>query len=444
MNRVSLRPLGALLVLLLLMACGEDRPKADPALLADKGLLHRNVDQLTQVIIHDAFSPPVASRIYAYTSLAAYEAVRFQQQGYLSIAAQLQGFEQLPQPESGKSYNYLLAATRAFFTVARGVTFSKDTIDQYEQAVYKDFKSLLPEEDYERSLAFGEEVGKGVLKRTQADFYKETRGMAKFIGDQSEGKWRPTPPDYMDGAEPHWMRMRPMAIDSCGQFKCPPPPAFNTDTTSEFFRGVREVYEIGKNLSEEQRNIARYWDDNPFVMEHAGHLMYANKKITPVGHWIGITTIATRMRDLSAVEAAQAYVLTSVSIYDAFIACWAEKYRTNVIRPVTVINEFVDRGWSPYLQTPPFPEYPSGHSSISAAAAAVLTQRFGDNFAFEDTSDLRYIGMKRNFSSFKQAAMEASLSRVYGGIHYRTGIDMGAAQGTGVGEFVNKKIRLKE
>jgi membrane-associated phospholipid phosphatase len=137
-------------------------------------------------------------------------------------------------------------------------------------------------------------------------------------------------------------------------------------------------------------------------------------------------------------------MMTAVAIFDTFIGCWEEKYRTQVLRPVTVINDQIDRNWQPMLQTPPFPEYTSGHSGISAAAATVLTRRFGDNFAFTDTSDLEYIGMKRDFQSFAQAAAEASVSRVYGGIHYRSGVEAGAAQGVKVGSFVFDKLKTRE
>ena len=356
----------------------------------------------------------------------------------------MHGFAPIPQPENNKEYNYLLAATKAFFTVAEKITFSKDTLIKYEDKVYKDFASLLDRETYQRSVAFGEAVGKKVLERTSIDKYKETRGMPKFIGTNEPGKWRPTPPDYLDAAEPHWSKIMPLVVDSAAQIKCPPPPPYSTDTTSAFYKTANEVYTIGKNLTDEQRTIARYWDDNPFVMEHSGHMMFGNKKITPVGHWIGITTIATKMKNLDAVETAQIYALTATAIFDAIISCWDTKFRTQLVRPITVINEFIDQNWQPFLQTPPFPEHTSGHSGISAAAATILTSLLGDNIAFEDTSDLHYIGMKRNFQSFMQAALEASISRVYGGIHYRTGVEAGTEQGKKVGAYVLSKIKLKE
>jgi len=432
------------LLLVWFISCKEENQKADKRILTDVSVLHRNMKQLTEVIIHDAFGPPVASRIYAYTSLAAYEAIRFDEPGYPSLTNQFNGFPVMPLPEKNKHYNYLLAATKAFFTVAENITFSKDTLLNYENRLLTDFKALMDEEAFNRSLALGDSVGKIILQRAAKDNYKQTRGMAKFLGSNDPGKWRPTPPDYMDASEPYWAMIKPLALDSSSQFKCPAPPAYNADKKSDFYKMANEVYSVTMALTDEQKTITRYWDDNPFVMEHSGHLMYANKKITPPGHWIGITGIASKLKELNAVETAQAYSLTAASMFDTFIACWEEKYRSQVVRPVTVINELIDRNWQPILQTPPFPEYTSGHSGISAAAAAVLAKRFGNNFAFEDTSDLDYIGMKRNFTSFQQAAQEASISRVYGGIHYRKSVDAGARQGMMIGEFVNSKVRLRE
>ncbi len=426
------------------LGCNTKHEKADPKLLTDRDLMHRNMNQLTEVIINDMFSPPVSSRIYAYTSLAAYEAIKFDKPGYSSITEKLNSFPSMPLPEKNKPYNYLLAATKAFFTVAEKITFSADTLNNYKNRVFADFKTLLNEETYNRSIEFGSAVGKEILERTTKDNYKQTRGMPKFLGSNETGKWRPTPPDYSDAAEPNWSMILPLAIDSSAGFKCPLANPYSTDTTSAFYKNLYEVYTIGANLTDEQKLIAKYWDDNPFVTEYSGHLMYGNKKITPVGHWIGITSIACKMKNLDAVETARLYSLTTTAIFDAIITCWEEKFRSQQVRPITVINELIDRGWQPFLQTPPFPEHTSGHSGISASAATVLTVMLGDNFAFEDTSDLAYIGMKRSFKSFNQAAQEASLSRVYGGIHYRNGVDAGAFQGRQIAEYVLNKLSPKD
>lgn len=428
------------LALSILFACKQaNKPKP---LLSDVEILHQNEDQLTQLIIYDVFSPPVASRIYAYASLASYEAVKNADPKYVSVTNQLNGFDPAPAPQKGKKYNYTLAATKAFFTVVHKFTFSVDSIKRYEDEVYGQFKMNMDSATYMRSVDFGEQIGRNILKRAATDNYAQTRGKPRFLGSNDSGKWHPTAPDYMDGVEYCWGTMKTFVLNSSSQFAPPPPPQFSTDKNSTYFKQNLEVYNQSKNLNQEQKDVARYWDDNPFVVEHAGHMTFANKKITPGGHWIGITAIACKKSHADAVKTAQAYALTSVAMYDAFICCWQEKYRSNYIRPVTVINEKIDRDWLPRLQTPPFPEYPSGHSTITRSAAVMLTRLFGDNFAFQDTSDLHYIGMQRHFTSFVQAANEASVSRYYGGIHYLNSVNVGADQGKKVSDYIIAKLKI--
>ncbi|MBC6490124.1 vanadium-dependent haloperoxidase [Flavihumibacter stibioxidans] len=402
-------------------------------------VLHNNQKVLTDLIIYDVFTPPVAARIYSYTSLASYEAVRHSKPGAPSLTAKLNGFAPMPEPEKGKSYNFLLAASKAFFTVAYKVTFSIDTLKVYEKELLQNFRNELDAETFDRSIAYGESVGRQVLARAAVDNYPQTRGKPRFIGSKEPGKWRPTPPDYSDAVEPCWGDMKGFVLDSGSQFKLPPPPVYSMDSSSAFFKFAYEVYSIGKNLTKEQKDIATYWDDNPFVVEHAGHMMFANKKITPGGHWMGIASIACKKDKADAEKTARVLALTAVGLMDGFVSCWEEKYASQVIRPVTVINEFIDESWSPFLQTPPFPEYPSGHSVISASAATILTKLIGENFSFHDDSDKEYIGMEKDFNSFMEAANEASISRVYGGIHYRSGVDAGARQGVLVGNLVINK-----
>ena len=433
----NLKPLFVLVYCIIFMMGCQSKNKV---VLTDAAVLHQNQDQLTQLIIYDVFTPPVASRIYVYSSLASYEAMRYAKPGSISIAEKLRGFQKMPAPEAGKNYQYALAATKAFFTVVHKVVFSLDSLKAYEDKTFAAFKSELDEETFNRSMAFGEAVGKAILNRAVTDGYAKSRGKPKNLGSIEPGKWRPTPPDYLDGVEWCWNTMHPLVLDTCSQFMPPRPPAYSLDTSSVFYKEVKEVYEIGKNLTEEEKTIARYWDDNPFVIEHSGHMMFGNKKITPGGHWMGIAAIAAQQTKADAVKTAEGYALTAIALYEAFISCWDEKYRSNVVRPVTVINEAMDKGWVTFLQTPPFPEYTSGHSTITASAAVVLSYLYGDKFAFQDTSDLRYIGMQRHFNSFSEAAAEASISRVYGGIHYRNSVDAGAAAGKQVGDFVIRKI----
>ena len=428
-----------LFILLILTQTGCRQ--SDTTRLSDTEILHQNQYKLTQIIIYDVFTPPVASRLYAYTSLASYEAIRFSNKGAASIAEKLNGFGSMPSPEKDKSYDFALAATKAFFTVARKVkVFSVDSLTDYENGIYKGYREILDKETYNSSLAFGDTVAMAILKRAYSDGYLQSRGKPKYLGSDEQGKWRPTPPDYLDGVEWCWNTMLPFAIDSASQFMPSRPPQYSLDKNSFFNKNLEEVYYINKNLTEEQKEIARYWDDNPFVIEHSGHMMFGNKKITPGGHWMGICAIASKLSAADEVTTAKALALTAIALHDAFIACWDEKYRSSYVRPVTAINESIDKYWMPFLQTPPFPEYTSGHSTISASAATVLTSLFGRNFAFQDTSDLRYIGMQRHFNSFNEAAAEASVSRIYGGIHYRFTADTSAVQGRRVGEFILKKL----
>jgi len=221
-----------------------------------------------------------------------------------------------------------------------------------------------------------------------------------------------------------------------------PPPPYSDDTTSVFFKAARAVYDQNKHLTKSQDTIARYWDDNPSTVGHNGHLTLAYKKITPGGHWIGITTIASRQTHADGIKTAQAYALTSIALFESFITCWEVKYKYAYVRPVTIINDKFDKNWLPLLQTPPFPEYTAGHSTISAASATVLSHEFGENFAFHDTSDLKYIGLQRDFKSFKQAAEETALSRFYGGIHFLNSSLVGAEQGKKVGELIWQRLKL--
>jgi len=404
-------------------------------------VVHQNQDQLTQVIIYDVFTPPVASRIYAYTSLAAYEAIRFEKPGNESIVVKMNGFDKMPLPDKDKKYNFTLSASQAFFTVAHKVVFSVDSLRNYEAKLFATFKKVINDDSvYERSIAFGTAVGQAVLKRAATDNYFKTRGKSKYLGSNEPGKWRPTQPDYLDGVEWCWNTMQPLLLDSASQFSPGPPPVFSTDTTSKFFKAAKEVYDINKLLTAEQKKIARFWDDNPFVIEHSGHLSFGSKKITPGGHWMGIAAIAARQTAADEVKAAQTYALTATALFEGFISCWDTKYKWAYIRPVTFISDRIEKTWSPFLQTPPFPEYTSGHSTITASAATVLTQLYGDKFAYNDTSDLRYIGMQRHFNSFLEAADECSVSRLYGGIHYRLSVDTGALYGRKIGKYIIRKL----
>jgi hypothetical protein len=169
-----------------------------------------------------------------------------------------------------------------------------------------------------------------------------------------------------------------------------------------------------------------------------------SKKITPGGHWMSIAGIAARTAGVDAMRASEAYILTAVALADGFISCWDEKYRSCLTRPVTVINQEIDPTWSPILQTPAFPEYTSGHSVVSGAASTVLTALFGEPFAYVDSTEVEFGLTVRWYDSFRQAADEAAMSRLYGGIHYRPAIENGVAQGRAVGQRVVEQLHTRE
>jgi hypothetical protein len=412
----------------------------------DPELLHAAVQQLTGVIVYDIMSPPQASRAYAYASIAAYEALRPGDSAYRSLAGQLNGLgpPPVPAPEEGVEYYLPLAGVHAFMTVGRALTFSRERMDSLRSAMHERMRRTgIPAPVVDRSIAYGERVAQHILAWAAQDRFLETRGYPKYTVTAVAGRWRPTPPGYMDAVEPSWARVRPFVLDSASQFRPPPPLPFDMAAGSPFFRQAKEVFDVGRRLTEEQRRILAFWDDNPYVMHVQGHTMFATKKATPGGHWMGITGVAARKAGADLIRSAGAYARTAIALADGFISCWDEKYRSNVIRPETVINDFLDEGWQPALQTPPFPEYTSGHSVISTAAAMVLTDEFGDGFAFDDSTEALYGLPVRSFTSFNEAAAEAAISRLYGGIHYRMAIDAGVAQGRNVGELVVRRVQTR-
>ncbi|MEJ7692794.1 vanadium-dependent haloperoxidase [Daejeonella sp.] len=405
----------------------------------DPVLYSKTVGALTDVITHDIFSPPVASRIYAYSNLAAYEVMASKSAKYKSLSGKLTGLHKLLKPE--KPVNIELASLLAFMYVGQELTFSKDST----QKIIDGFIGLakakgMPAEMIENSQNYANEAGKAVIDWSKKDNYKQMRSAVKYTVNNSESRWVPTPPAYMPAVEPNWMKLRPVLIDSASQFLPIPPSEFSKDKDSKFYSLAMEVYKTGSELSEEQKAIADFWDCNGFKMNISGHVMFATKAMTPGGHWMGITGIVCNNQKADFAKTVFSYTGVSFAIMDSFIACWNTKFVYSLLRPETYINLYIDDNWRPYLQTPPFPEYTSGHSIISSASATVLTSIFGKNTAFTDSTERRWGWPDRKFASVKQAAQEAAVSRLYGGIHYREAMDEGSKEGAKIGEFVFNKI----
>lgn len=427
-----------LIMLLLIYQCSFGRPKDWEN---DATPLHRAQKALTDVIIHDVFSPPVASRIYAYTNIAAYEVLVKSHPHYNSLFNQVNDFPEIP-AASGNICGSL-ASVYAFLLTGKSLVFSEAVLQDSANQILKWYKEKKIDADVvNASLKYGEQVAAIILGWAAKDKYKETRSLRRYKFLKEEGKWIPTPPVYMAAIEPYWNRIRPLILDSCSQFKPAPALPFSTDKGSSFYHQALEVYNMGRSLSGGQKAIANFWDCNPFAVTTEGHLNYAVKKISPGGHWISIAGLVCRKTNTDITKSAATYSLTAIALFDGFIICWDEKYRSNVIRPETFINKYVDESWRPLLQTPPFPEYSSGHSVISTAAAVMLTHIFGDKFGFDDDTEVEFGLPVRHFSSFVAACNEAATSRLYGGIHYRAAIKNGQKQGRNMGNWILQKIHL--
>lgn len=420
--------------------------KSEPIIITAEDF-HRSVDKVGEIMVHDIFSPPVASRVFAYPNIAAYEIIAKKNDKFRSLENQLTGLTGIPEPPADQPINFQLAALIAHMDLNKRLIFSEEIVETYRDSLYEVWSNKNLDE-FKASKTYGLQVAAHIFWWMDQDNYKQTRTMSKFSVDTDDpSRWQPTPPSYMDGLEPHWNKIRPFVIDSAAQFKPVPPPPFSMEKASDFYKELKEVYDISNEITEsgdesEEVAIAQFWDCNPYVSVSRGHLMFATKKITPGAHWIGITKIACRQRNNDFDDTVHAYTKTSIAIADAFISCWDEKYRSNLIRPETLINQYIDDAWKPVLQTPPFPEYVSGHSVASGAAAVILTNIFGDNFAFADDTELPYGLPVRKFESFNEAANEAAISRMYGGIHYRAAVEIGIKQGRDIGDFVVGKLKM--
>jgi hypothetical protein len=433
----------AAVVAVLIVSCKE---KNYSKVTGDPILYSKTVKKLNDIVLENNFPPMIASRNYVYANIAAYECIVAGDSSYQTLSGQIKHMPAMPAPEAGKKIDFQLAALLAFTKVGNAVTFPEGSMmAYYDELLEKADDAGMPGEVLENTKAFSDKVFAAIMDWSKKDNYAQTRSASKYTVTDEEGRWVPTPPSYTSALEAHWMEIRTLVLDSAGQCRPDPAPEFNIkDTSSVFYKGTMEVKRVGDSLTEEQKHIADFWDDNPFKMNVSGHVMFATKKFSPAGHWMNIVGIVADKAKVDFNATVYAYAKSSVALYDAFISCWEEKFRSNVVRPETVINKYIDPEWRPYIQTPPFPSYTSGHSVISGSVAEVMTEIFGDNFSYTDTSEIEFGIPHRSFTSFRQAALEASWSRMYGGIHYRFDLENGNKEGIEVGKLVVDRIRMRK
>lgn len=379
------------------------------------------------------FSPPVASRAFGYLGLALYESIVPGMPGYTSLAGQLNELSSLPvaQPDEPLHWPTVANASMAMMTrmmFSNATPENKGRIDQLERSLPlkygQDFDpNTYTPEIINRSDSFGKLMAMAIMTWARTDGGHEAwgplrRNRANYVPPSGAGLWTATPPAFAKPLLPYWGENRPFVLKSVQDCPAPPPPEYSEDANSKFYKDAQEVYRISNAATQEQRQFALYWADDP------------GKTPTPAGHWSFIANDLLKTRKASLAEAAVTHVRLNIAMADAFTAGWATKYALNVLRPVTYVQGSFDSNWVPSLMTtPPFPEYPSGHSVQSSSAAGVLEQIFGANTAFTDNTHNDRGWGPRTFPSFSAAANEAALSRLYAGIHFRFGVEGGQVQG---------------
>lgn len=412
---------------------GED-PGPDP--VTSPALASAWQDLVVDLVREEYLYPPPAARLYAYAGLMVYEGLVHGYPGYRSLAGQLNGLA-LPPPDPGAVYDWYTvasAAERAILTAlfedAADATYAR--IDALAESQLASRRAAgVAESVLARSVAYGERLAAALDAWCRTDGFADTRGRP-YTPPTGDGMWVPTPPLHEAALEPHWGALRPLVLTSTAECDVVgDPPAYSLDPGSPFWRDLQEVYAVSKTLTEEQRAIALYWADDPGLTG------------APPGHWITIARQLNDQLDLTLIEAAETYALVGVGLHDAFLSAWRTKYRTNYLRPVTAVQRLIDPTWLPIVETPPFPEFTSGHSTGSGSMIEVLGHLHGPATGFTDAAHVGRGMPARTYASFEEAGLEASFSRLYGGIHFRTAKEKGVEQGRCVGALVTARVRTR-
>jgi hypothetical protein len=378
------------------------------------------------------YSPPVASRSFAYLGVTGYEVVVSGTPGLSSLAGQLNGLTALPRrprmvyDEAVVMQAAMALSVRAFF--GNTGPSGQQAMDRMEAVLAAQVAEGLPPDVVQRSTELGQRIAQHILDWSASDGGAVVENMGfprEWQVSGAPGRWVPTSLVAQQQAPllPGWGQNRPFAMPAGSTCDLPPPPAYSEDPESAFMTQAQEVYDVSKALTDEQKTIARFWSDDPMLSP------------TPPGHWVALVLTLVDREGLDTPRTADALMRVGVGVADGFIGCWWGKFEYDTVRPVTVIKALIDPKWEPLLITPPFPEYPSGHSTQSGAAAAVLSAVFGADYAFDDPTHEEDGIAARPFASFRAAAEEAAVSRLYGGIHFRAANEAGLAQGACIGGY---------
>lgn len=399
------------------------------------------VNAINMVMIHDVVAPPVAARYYAYFMLGAYQIISEDEKKIPAAAAFIKNFPaniKLPLTD----FDHRIAAIYCILETGKIMLPSGYMLQEDEDTFITELhKANINQQVIDQSIAIAKQVAAQVIGFSKTDNYSKLSMRLRYTPKKGEEYWYSTPPAYLDAVEPNWKTIRPLVIDSSSQFIPIRPVKFSKDTSSAFFKLAKEVYDASINPIQDHLDKASFWDCNPFAVTTSGHMSIGFKKISPAGHWMNIAALVSKKANISFNQSILVVTLESVTLMDAFICCWEEKYRSNRVRPESYINKNIDINWKPLLQTPPFPEYTSGHAVGSNASATILTYLLGDHFTYTDDTEIPFGVGPRSFTSFAMAAEEASISRLYGGIHYMDSIREGNKQGKDVANNIIEKIK---
>lgn len=384
-------------------------------------------------VMAERINPPAGARLYGYAGLTLYQAVLPGMPTNFSYANQLNGLTDFPFIDPSSVYDWITTANAASKVVMIGLFPKSDETQAAAEKLYNRYlerrkQDGIAEDVLERSIRFGQMTAQHILDWASTDQYTETRDLV-YEMPVGEMAWEPTTPGFA-AVEPFWGQLRPFALSWNAECALRPRIEFSPDKNSAFYQQAMEVKLVGDKLTQAQKDTAQYWLDN--LIETG----------TPAGHWMLIGSGLVSQLKLTLARSVEMYSLLGITVADAFIGCWSVKYTYNLLRPETYIKRYIQPQWQPYIQTPAFPEYPSGHSVVSGAAAETLTFMFG-HLAFTDHSKTRFNMPPRKYLSFYQAADEAAWSRLYGGIHYRLGIEMGLRHGECIGRAITQRINMK-
>lgn len=420
---------------MLILSCKE---KIEVYEVFDSSAIHTANRKLIEISIEDIYSPPVATRVFAYPNLVSYE-IYINGKGK-SVLNNLVLDPIQSTLSDTVNIDYSIASIEAFAIMSKKLVFSEymaDSIKHYFNQLA--LSKGVSQKRLEKSISYAKSICDQVNDWLDQDNYAKVKADDFYTIRGHDSTWVLTPPNYEPALEPNWKNLRTLVIGDVKKFQPKPRPPYSSDPSSAFYKEAYKVYLQGNDNIDSTKSLAKHWDCNPNEFIQKGHNVTFNHRISPPGHWIGITKALCDVTNADLDKSLLSYAAITTAMFDGVISCWHTKYTEELIRPVTYINKYIDNTWKPYIQTPPFPEYTSGHSVVSGCSSSILESLFPET-AFVDYTEVEFGLPARSFTSVYQAGEEASLSRYYGGIHYRYGVDNGLEQGRQIGNFVLDKL----